>query len=739
MRCLIIAIVLGTNLALTNMALSDVASDALLSKINSLFKPASILRPQWEAIDAAEMALTKITKPSIALSLDPAPVTSAAEREVLQALPQLSKIRIKFGRQVAEIDAKFDLMSDEGNIKVSGTVLGYMSVRPVPDAFVIGPVFKQVRLTKAEIRGVADLDAATSATNDLLDKFIDGLNRIIINGPELRIPVRMSLSETLNISDLAARTDPSTRLKTEGEISAYLHVHQLSLLIDSTKIEILVEARAGQGTYGPAFPSAAPADLSKSKLDDKFKAFRESFRSKSDILYKQRDSDGNTWIAVSKATISELVNYTFDDVRLCIGQQNFQQDVQIPSHDIEPFADQPVLDCSPTRTCGVASQCSRNEDTRNCSGCLARRFWDGGCIQEGNDPFCEAQKALQNTGYAVAYNTCLGKEAAAKFDCERLKVMEKAGCEANKEWLSRVQKIGAIGSVSGDMSVKGEYQLCLRNIKSSPALDRYSFSAEISADMTLLGNFQFVPKDLGHLLACVAQWTEGFNAHTKIPRQIINISGRVSYDNSNKGLISNITTDEFQVSADVDPPPFDAVFGQNPHLYVNCLPAAALKLVNVSARLFRQDDINQYFGKNIRQKIDSQAFSFGIATRSVVVGDKVYTGSARSYDGSLVYQLSMNSDVAKIPKTLIVAGYNGTTYVNGVFQKQPSGKWSEKNDQGSTEFIFNPVSESAGRILLRDESRKMLLDIDTVSKRMRWKTAETNDWVPLYNVVAAFR
>lgn len=31
--------------------------------------------------------------------------------------------------------------------------------------------------------------------------------------------------------------------------------------------------------------------------------------------------------------------------------------------------------------------------TRDCSACLLRRFWDGGCIQHGNDPTCEAAKA----------------------------------------------------------------------------------------------------------------------------------------------------------------------------------------------------------------------------------------------------------------------------------------------------------------------------------------------------------
>jgi hypothetical protein len=91
-----------------------------------------------------------------------------------------------------------------------------------------------------------------------------------------------------------------------------------------------------------------------------------------------------------------------------------------PTKDCTPTRDcTPTDDCTPTRSCNITGK----KDTRDCSRCLLSVF--GHCVQPGNDPVCEAAKALQNVKYQAE---C----AAKKLDCERLKTTEKLACEANK-------------------------------------------------------------------------------------------------------------------------------------------------------------------------------------------------------------------------------------------------------------------------------------------------------------------
>lgn len=80
------------------------------------------------------------------------------------------------------------------------------------------------------------------------------------------------------------------------------------------------------------------------------------------------------------------------------------------------------VDCTPTRDCG---NLELQRDTRDCSACVLRNIFTGGCSIRGNDPVCEVSKATQNALYDADY-------AARKLDCERIKAQDKAFCEADK-------------------------------------------------------------------------------------------------------------------------------------------------------------------------------------------------------------------------------------------------------------------------------------------------------------------
>jgi len=75
-------------------------------------------------------------------------------------------------------------------------------------------------------------------------------------------------------------------------------------------------------------------------------------------------------------------------------------------------------DCTPKRNCDAVRDCTLQVDTRNCEG-LGKYL-------------CEVAKAAQNRGYEAAKAHCEAQKSLEKFDCERIKALEKPACEAQK-------------------------------------------------------------------------------------------------------------------------------------------------------------------------------------------------------------------------------------------------------------------------------------------------------------------
>ena len=101
----------------------------------------------------------------------------------------------------------------------------------------------------------------------------------------------------------------------------------------------------------------------------------------------------------------------------------------------------PSIDCRPTKDCSqpqVTRDCSQPLDTRDCSACILRHPL-GGCLERGNDPFCEAAKASQNALYAANKSACEAANASQKavyasnkLYCETEKLSLKGRCETKK-------------------------------------------------------------------------------------------------------------------------------------------------------------------------------------------------------------------------------------------------------------------------------------------------------------------
>jgi len=82
---------------------------------------------------------------------------------------------------------------------------------------------------------------------------------------------------------------------------------------------------------------------------------------------------------------------------------------------------------------------------------------------------------------------------------------------------------------------------------------------------------------------------------------------------------------------------------------------------------------------------------------------------------------------------------NGGVPISGLFRKNGEN-WIEQGSKtgGRERFTFYWTKISAGpdSILLKDESRNMLLEVDIKNRIVRWRLQTGHDWNWLYNVTS---
>ena len=96
--------------------------------------------------------------------------------------------------------------------------------------------------------------------------------------------------------------------------------------------------------------------------------------------------------------------------------------------------------------------CSQPHDERSCSTCIIHNPF-GGCIQYGNDPFCEGAKAAQNKIYEGNKLAC----EAAKAGQNAGYATAKASCEASKAAQNSIYKANMAPCEAGKAAQNAAY------------------------------------------------------------------------------------------------------------------------------------------------------------------------------------------------------------------------------------------------------------------------------------------
>ncbi|MDQ0390506.1 caspase family protein [Labrys monachus] len=112
-------------------------------------------------------------------------------------------------------------------------------------------------------------------------------------------------------------------------------------------------------------------------------------------------------------------------------------------------------------------------------------------------------------------------------------------------------------------------------------------------------------------------------------------------------------------------------------------------------------------------------------------------GQPNARPPSIPDAVSSQNAAPTLPRQITTKGFNGRDYVEGVFVRDGTTLWEERNSQwGKAAFHFRALQQSSAEIILYDPSRKMLLRFDLVNKTSAWRLEKSSEWVPLYDIVS---
>ena len=335
-----------------------------------------------------------------------------------------------------------------------------------------------------------------------------------------------------------------------------------------------------------------PASLSSADAYNKFDDFYELFMNKVQAgdLPLPREK---THLTFAKASLAGTLTSVFSSAGVggLIDAATFPPEpveaAKIRSPDPNAITCNSERVCNSMRVCTLRT-CSYSRDRRSC-----KRKVLGVKI---NDPICEAAKALENSRRELKYGVCQTRAALAKFDCERLKSTENLICEAEKiaeEDLCNIlvkapvtaiealifpaEKTAAI--VNGDFALAGEVDFSIPELKVAPAFDSFELELMLGADISANGTIEFVPTNIGgHIIGCLSKWKESTKMRALIPTEQRTISGAIEVDLAkNQGRLEVVIP---EIEFELDPPPFEALFGEHPHLVTVCPFVAAAGVVD---------------------------------------------------------------------------------------------------------------------------------------------------------------
>jgi hypothetical protein len=594
--------------------------DPLKTELDRRFPPVTADQQRQAAINSAASALKSLAAPNVAAGANVASIQAIAFDEVKPK--GVTKLALAADRQLLRMTADFDVTLTPDNLPkgsdkqslvaalaphVVGEVELFLSAATsVSDAprravlIKLLPAVSRVRIDKLTVKGSYDVTAAADVIAVLLERYADNLSGALSASPFMNVTLPATFQDDFDPSGpikMDLKEAPGLKLSLAAHpIKSPFGLGTAALLIDADKVIAIVE-------LVPLDKLAAQTDPATGSFEDVRAAFKKSLQDGLGIV----DAPVGVWAAFGKALVAQGLGSAFEQAQPCldgsgpIPKENFSAKIPTPdgsSIDCTPTRDcTPTGDCTPTTDCTPTGSCDLQVDTRACGHVCILRSPFGSCIVGGNDPTCEAAKATQNAGYAVAKANCETQKStekancetqksAAKLDCERLKSQKKLQCESEKEGqklgcetekgvIVALHRTGNIGNVNGSVTGTGSLRLCLQDVHFGAGLDKLSLTVAASGSAALDTHFKFVPLDVsGHIL-CPFEWTADKNITTSVPPQSIGATVSLARESDAGTLVYQGRLDELPIKLHFQPSPLSLVL-QNVNFDLACPVAAGL-------------------------------------------------------------------------------------------------------------------------------------------------------------------
>ncbi len=604
-------------------ALSGCFEETVKQLVDKQFPPVDVTEYRKAAVSSGVAALAVVQEADLAAVIPIEDLRKLLDNTTVLKIANVKSVSIEGDKQIlfvdidvdgvftsamfAGMDAKDAAMLDTMKPKLVGTLrLGASITSAIASGdssnlsleFHLLPLFREVRIKDLTFAGSVDLASPADFAAKLINEFADNISGELSRATftKLKIPALPvgSISTAVKTSETSG-DGTKVAVQVEGQpIASPLFVRAVAFRIKAESISILVDLARTEDLTPPI--QNAPAETNFSEFD-------QMYETRLSELVSMGERPSSMWVALSKSSLSQAVNSSFEQANLCVDiqasvpREDFSNKIEIPDENSVECT--PTKDCTQTTDCRQTNDCSQTED---CSACILRapricvpnfptgQSCSGGqCIQRGNDLICEGRKEGRRIDCERLKETnrlaCEADKATKKVACEAEKSGTKALCETGKEVLKRLSRTGNFANVDGFAQASGALRICVPKLAFASDLAKLTMSLGVGGSADARIGIKFVPLDIIGHATCPVEWTEHKDIAVSIPAQNVSVSSDLIFKNANGALLITANVETSKVQATLSPSPRDLII-KNYNMELACpLVGVAMETVRSSTLL----------------------------------------------------------------------------------------------------------------------------------------------------------
>ncbi|NNL94018.1 MAG: DUF2914 domain-containing protein [Xanthomonadales bacterium] len=364
--------------------------------------------------------------------------------------------------------------------------------------------------------------------------------------------------------------------------------------------------------------------------------YRDEFMARTNSFSIQEQRPDIAFIETRREFVRQVLRDSLKDIRVVANFDTRNIAVKRLSGVLNPFSSEDIAcqeqTCPPPRDCGATfSRCIQKRDNRVCSQCLFRNPLNNRCVDEGNDPICEAARTARNAVFESRYQSCLAGEAEELQACQRLADQESqsceleagaelAACEAARQTVIEFADSGPFANVELKLGTEGGLSIIFSGFELEGDLENIRLNIALSGALDLSGSVRFAPHQrLGPLAECINSWQKSFDAKVLLPYEAQSMIG--SLETTSGQIYSDWSG--FVLAAAMNPSPLEAMFVESPGLLADC--RIGLTVGEVVAAI--SGEIRAYLAGEYSIEIQPQASRVVMADATISFGNREFTAA----------------------------------------------------------------------------------------------------------------